>query len=1733
MNSKYLKGFRRIIAAVVSLSLIVPSPAYALRFPSLKTETPGTQKNRAELRQDLEGLGIKVLPSEMRQPPADRSLQIADVSGRKVSVPVRPSASAPVSEQSASMQAHRFTDPRAHAKRSVPPAKNLGDGLVRQAHHHPEQSRGAERSRRAEVREISASVRQSASEPEFEQLASVQAHGFTGSRANSERSEVRQPNPDHSLWSYGSIDPEGSQIGKTGGLSRRKAIFRIATATAFAAVSSGFPLSAPAGIERVVYDEKELKEHLKDLIDQLNNPQSHADVIDQMMKIPDPIGALLLEALEARKEINVRIGLLKTLGRLGETRAMSYAEQFLEGFPSTDMKTNQHFKEAGEEYFRILGARAISGFLRMLKSSKEETAFFAVNQLGQFDRPELINPLVDVFLDPGIFPRIRGIAALILGEKGKENQAEFLTDLFLKEAPSADEYLLEYILRALGEIGSPRAADFLLATAQSAHLQARKVALTQLQWISDPRIGPALIDTLERLPLTEIEYRAGIMQVLGARKVKQALPRLLLSLKENDLVIRKNALQALCQIQEPSSGEVLYQEFSTIAPTTAENIELLKILGIALGKMKIKKAFSKMVQLLDRDPENFCNFFSPLVEFDALGAFPVLEKAARNLWVNLYAKESAILALGRIPDERALKLLLTLLRYRSVKEMKVVRDALSLLPKEIISKVVLQIFDSQLHDVALKALQIIHHKDEGLVLNEIIELLQKRKSENGLKSKEAEGLKLLEQCRTLEIFHPFRYGFGAKGFSLLKELIRNRVRAHPDRRPLAICIYPTNDWNGAFSNTQSLEALISAGYRVMFYEASTVHDVIRSIQEAAKGQKASVVVVGGHGNPHAISLGAEDPRITEVTDRERDHQISLRHREILIQSGIGSLLEDGGHIILESCSTGQGRDKSLNIANMFRDIFRRAAAIWSPVNSTSINKLQFDKKKKIQRVIYDDAEPEYRAFLDLHLFQPIRSLVGPLLASLSTDQHNRSEVREKAVHSTKSSVLRVPVASVPESEQLANIQAHRFTGPRVNSERSEVREISVPVRPSASAPVSEQSASIQAHGLTGPRANSKRSVPPAKNQGDGTRRRAEVRQPGWAGKTDGSPLEEAAEVRTAVSRRIQFRSVRGSESVLMPERANTAVVLNQVIFFGKDYDAVLSFGPRGPRGLRASLTYSDSAQRGVSMRLKASWPGHPQVSSFEVHGQKVNIEWIRSRRNPYAKFFNIDAGNLPYIVGHSYEQDSLRDAARTQRAEVRSDSSIVQRAASLSEELKGVQWWTWDQLSEMQKAFPDPYIKQRVRRVDLKLKQPNPRDQGAPEVENKVMLRWAKNRKQMTLISDIQVPVENRESDRDHWRKRIYLRLNPNSHRFSHLWRYKTYEPKVEEGHFRGLSSDQLEAIGINREKQEFYLRFHLSGTPQEQQIQLLNLRLLANDEIFGAGHLTAIVTAGGVGPQEILPLKGSKVLSIKREYLREFLRNDSDAIYKDMEVFRPRAEVRGFDDLVDEGPLWSSVKSSGVEAGGIIDTTAETGAADEAAKRTGNFRRVRDESMPTFYGSLLRQDEYLNRSEVRLKVATSSVAAHAMSITGLTAGTDDFYVVSSGAIEKGMIPVGGALKLSMIAIASRSELREAIQHYNLYLRPDGAPEVLMAESARQAVDMARSEIRRLQAAGKISFRAKTFGLIMDLTTVDADELRRILPDAYVNILEPMLERMAGIVGMVSQKLAEWRAQFKAVSASA
>ena len=75
-----------------------------------------------------------------------------------------------------------------------------------------------------------------------------------------------------------------------------------------------------------------------------------------------------------------------------------------------------------------------------------------------------------------------------------------------------------------------------------------------------------------------------------------------------------------------------------------------------------------------------------------------------------------------------------------------------------------------------------------------------------------------------------------KSYDLLKEILTNREGGNPnDKRPLAVYVFPKQDWNGAF--TVDNMAALTKDYRVMYYEADTDTDFANDLKDSPPPRK--------------------------------------------------------------------------------------------------------------------------------------------------------------------------------------------------------------------------------------------------------------------------------------------------------------------------------------------------------------------------------------------------------------------------------------------------------------------------------------------------------------------------------------------------------------------------------------------------------------------------------------------------------------------------------------------------------------------------------------------------------------------------------------------------------------------------------------------------------------------------------------------------------------------------------
>lgn len=165
----------------------------------------------------------------------------------------------------------------------------------------------------------------------------------------------------------------------------------------------------------------------------------------------------------------------------------------------------------------------------------------------------------------------------------------------------------------------------------------------------------------------------------------------------------------------------------------------------------------------------------------------------------------------------------------------------------------------------------------------------------------------------LSIDHPERFPP-----QRLMEVIANRrgARRQGDARPLAVVIAAKTDEIGALCLNNYDDIMKS--HRLLYAEAGSV-SALREALDAmtSKEGPASLFVLTGHGTKDHIALGAPDPVSHDVVDHGGTC-LDL-HNVATISGVIGRAVRAGGHLVLMSCSTGEGRDFEQNMAAVVHD----------------------------------------------------------------------------------------------------------------------------------------------------------------------------------------------------------------------------------------------------------------------------------------------------------------------------------------------------------------------------------------------------------------------------------------------------------------------------------------------------------------------------------------------------------------------------------------------------------------------------------------------------------------------------------------------------------------------------------------------------------------------------------------------------------------------------------------------
>lgn len=190
----------------------------------------------------------------------------------------------------------------------------------------------------------------------------------------------------------------------------------------------------------------------------------------------------------------------------------------------------------------------------------------------------------------------------------------------------------------------------------------------------------------------------------------------------------------------------------------------------------------------------------------------------------------------------------------------------------------------------------------------------------------------------------------------MEEIIANRKNFQTDARPLALVVFPPHrsDPFICFGRNQ-IKTLMEQGYHVVYIEAGKDTNFYDVLKEFGQKQKISLLVIAGHGEPTKINLGAEETSRKNRPPFEETHYLDFSDKEEMLKLNLDQYLKEEAVIILESCSTGEGKEKGANMANFIKDVFP-GKTIYAPEKPAGPASYEFDNKGKIVGVNYEDSE---------------------------------------------------------------------------------------------------------------------------------------------------------------------------------------------------------------------------------------------------------------------------------------------------------------------------------------------------------------------------------------------------------------------------------------------------------------------------------------------------------------------------------------------------------------------------------------------------------------------------------------------------------------------------------------------------------------------------------------------------------------------------------------------------------
>lgn len=172
-------------------------------------------------------------------------------------------------------------------------------------------------------------------------------------------------------------------------------------------------------------------------------------------------------------------------------------------------------------------------------------------------------------------------------------------------------------------------------------------------------------------------------------------------------------------------------------------------------------------------------------------------------------------------------------------------------------------------------------------------------------------------------------------------------------------IYPKSDWNGAFQQ-HSIDELIRHD-QVKYYEVASDEEMACALKEATRSQKAALLELGGHGIRTAISFGAGNPAKGPIAAESA--VLDLGDGRQLADANIRESVAPGAHVIVKSCSTGQGMRLERNMANFLADVLPRAN-VYAPTAPTN-NRIRLGSDGSTRSTVGTLTTPPLRTYAHL------------------------------------------------------------------------------------------------------------------------------------------------------------------------------------------------------------------------------------------------------------------------------------------------------------------------------------------------------------------------------------------------------------------------------------------------------------------------------------------------------------------------------------------------------------------------------------------------------------------------------------------------------------------------------------------------------------------------------------------------------------------------------------------------